>query len=726
MANKTTQNQGANTISVIGDVPDVPNVEHVKIPANIANAVISNTIKYNTIMKGLTNLIRTALLLLVSFMAANASAQLSGWKNITSTNWIKRMAINGNSLWLATEGGLVMYNTNTGESKFYNRANTPVPENNILSVSCDDRSVWFGTSKSGVAKLENNTITTFNKQNSGMCSNQYNMQIALDGKGNTWFGGLLAFYKYDGNKWETFSIPELVISSMATFNAFAFDHDGKLWFGGMNCIKDNVFGYYTEKTGVVSIGGINYVTGMAIDDNGNKWLSTEKSGIAMYDGKKFTRFTTNDYDVPTNNTRSLIIDKNNKLWFGADKYLVGYDGKTFTKFALPSEKLYDRVYSILADGDKIWVGSERSGLYKYENGELAHVDIYKSVLPTNNVDSAITVANNGEAWIGTSSGLVHIDKDNNSSTILASNDTVNKIKDIAIDKKNNVWVALNFTDTCILKISDKDTVAFLTSNCPIERNSITDIATDENNVLWVGTEKGLFSYDGSNWENFNEEGMPVKGEYISHIAVDSQNNLWLNVYDKGLIKFDGKTWSEYTQDNSPLPANFIRSIAIDKEDRIWIASGSKHLNSEPTGGLTCFDGKNWKTYTKENSGLPSNTITSIAIDANGNIWLGTYGNVGVTMFNGNDRWEIFNTFNSGIADNDIAGISIDQLRNTIWMNGFRSRGISVAQIDGNTTGINAAKTKACNSAIYDLSGLKVAHPEKGNVYISNGRKFIKK
>lgn len=677
-------------------------------------------------MKGLTNFIRTAFLLLTSFVAANTSAQLSEWRNITSTNWIKGMTINGNSLWLATEGGLVKYNTNTGETKFYNRANTPIPENNILSVSCNDRSVWFGTYKSGVGKLENNTITMFDSQTSDIHSNKYNMKIALDGKGNTWLGGLLAFYKYDGNDWESFSIPELEISSMATFNAFAFDHDGKLWFGGMNCLKDNVFGYYTENTGVVSIGGINYVTGMAIDVKGNKWMSSEKSGIVMFDGKTFTRFTTNDYDVPTNDTRSLIIDKDNRIWFGADKFLVSYDGKTFTKFALPSEKLYDKVYSILADEDKIWVGSSRSGLYKYENGEIAHVDIYKSVLPTNNVDSATTVANNGEVWIGTNSGLVHIDKDNNSSTILASNDTVNKIKDIAIDKKNNVWVALNFTDTCLLKISDKDTIAFLTSNCPIERNAITDIATDENNVLWVGTEKGLFCYDGSSWDNFNEEGMPVKDEYISHIAVDFQNNLWLSAYDKGLIKFDGKTWNEYTKENSPLPANFIRSIAIDKEGRIWIASDSKHLNSESTGGLTCFDGKKWKTYTKENSGLPSNVITSIATDASGNIWLGTYGNVGVTMFDGNDRWEIFNTSNSGIADNDISGISIDQLQNTIWLNGFRSRGISVAQIDGNTTGISSAKTKTYNTNIYDLSGLKVTNPEKGNVYISNGRKFIKK
>lgn len=677
-------------------------------------------------MKKLSIAVKTALLFVISIMATGANAQLSEWENYTSTDWIRGMAIKDNALWLATEGGLVKFNTNTGETTIYNRANAPVPENDILSVACNGNTVWLGTNRKGIAKLENNTLTAYNKQNSGIFSDYYNMQFAFDGLGNTWVGGLLSFYKFNGNKWVTYTTPELQISSMATVNAFALDNDGKLWFGGMNILKDNVFGYYSDATGVVWVGGINNISSMAIDKDGNKWMSTTKSGIAKYDGNTFTQFNSKNSQIPSDNTMALTIDGNGKIWFGSDTYLVSYDGKTFVKQAIPTETKYDAISSLLADGDKIWIGSRRSGLYKYEDGKIAHIDVYKSIIPTNNVDSATTVAKNGEIWIGTSSGLIHIDKDNQRTTMLESNDTVNKIKTIAVDKAGSVWVAMHFTDTCLMKITEKDTVAFLTSNCPVTRNSVTSLTTDENNVLWVGTDNGLLRYDGKEWKNFNEGDNPAKGANISLLATDSKNNLWCGVENKGLLYFDGTNWEEYNKENSSLPMNLIRSIAVDKNDRLWIASGEKNMGPEFGGGLTCFDGKDWKTYDRYNSGLPSNTITSIAFDANGNIWLGTYGNVGVTMFDGKDTWEVYSTDNSGIADNDISKISIDTYRNTIWLNSLRSRGISVAQIEGTVNGISAIKKISSDGKIYDLSGLKVTHPTKGNVYIRNGRKYIEK
>lgn len=46
--------------------------------------------------------------------------------------------------------------------------------------------------------------------------------------------------------------------------------------------------------------------------------------------------------------------------------------------------------------------------------------------------------------------------------------------------------------------------------------------------------------------------------------------------------------------------------------------------------------------------------------------------------------------------------------------------------DSDVTTVNTVMQKPDSAEVYDLSGLKVTNPEKGNVYISNGRKFIKK
>jgi len=49
------------------------------------------------------------------------------------------------------------------------------------------------------------------------------------------------------------------------------------------------------------------------------------------------------------------------------------------------------------------------------------------------------------------------------------------------------------------------------------------------------------------------------------------------------------------------------------------------------GGLASFDGTNWTVYDTSNSGLPHEHVYSIAIDGNGNKWIGTNG--GLAVFN---------------------------------------------------------------------------------------------
>jgi ligand-binding sensor domain-containing protein len=50
-------------------------------------------------------------------------------------------------------------------------------------------------------------------------------------------------------------------------------------------------------------------------------------------------------------------------------------------------------------------------------------------------------------------------------------------------------------------------------------------------------------------------------------------------------------------------------------------------------------------YEKWNSGLPDNAVYAIAIDGQGNKWIGTYGG-GLAKFDG-VRWTVYNTSNSG-------------------------------------------------------------------------------
>jgi ligand-binding sensor domain-containing protein len=91
----------------------------------------------------------------------------------------------------------------------------------------------------------------------------------------------------------------------------------------------------------------------------------------------------------------------------------------------------------------------------------------------------------------------------------------------------------------------------------------------------------------------------------------------------GLVKLNKSTGEIIVYDkwNSKLPDNYILAIAIDGEGNKWI--GIYY------GGLVKFDGVNWTVYNTSNSGLPYNSVRAIAIDGQGNKWIGTDGGLAV-------------------------------------------------------------------------------------------------
>ncbi len=115
----------------------------------------------------------------------------------------------------------------------------------------------------------------------------------------------------------------------------------------------------------------------------------------------------------------------------------------------------------------------------------------------------------------------------------------------------------------------------------------------------------------------------------------------------------GQTWSNYTTDNSGLPSNYVTSITI-VEETIWVTTDK---------GLASFDGNNWETYFTED-GISSKIINSSILekDSANTLWLGS--NKGTINFNVEDlfitagiKYWSKNTLN--ILSDTITSIGID-------------------------------------------------------------------
>lgn len=111
---------------------------------------------------------------------------------------------------------------------------------------------------------------------------------------------------------------------------------------------------------------------------------------------------------------------------------------------------------------------------------------------------------------------------------------------------------------------------------------------------------------------------------IGGIAYDNANNLWICNYGAAapiaVLKPDGTL-----RNFSAAPANNLLQVAVDRNGYKWFVVGFN-------GGVLVYDSgqdidnpadDRYKLFTTANSVLPTNTILSIAVDLDGDVWVGT-------------------------------------------------------------------------------------------------------
>lgn len=165
-----------------------------------------------------------------------------------------------------------------------------------------------------------------------------------------------------------------------------------------------------------------------------------------------------------------------------------------------------------------------------------------------------------------------------------------------IGSYRNGVIGYNEKSNQITKIQGEDE-----ANLPIDH--ISALALDRNNVLWIGTHKGLrLLYNTANiFTNENprtepiiilEEGLPkelLELQYITEIIVDGSNNKWISTVDAGVfyLSADGQnTIYHFTKENSPLPSNNVTAMTQNINNGIVYFGTSRGLVSFSAGGST--------------------------------------------------------------------------------------------------------------------------------------------
>jgi signal transduction histidine kinase/ligand-binding sensor domain-containing protein len=186
---------------------------------------------------------------------------------------------------------------------------------------------------------------------------------------------------------------------------------------------------------------------------------------------------------------------------------------------------------------------------------------------------------------------------------------------------------------------------------------VAALAQTLDGYLWVGTDHGLYRFDGTRFERFEElpgespSGRPVFGLYAS-----SDGGLWIS-YESGGASFlkDGRITQYGSKDGLP-DRGLIHGFTEDSHGAIWLY-GAKYLYTLVGGHWQNVDG---------DGGLKGDYAAFLLITRNGAYWVGTSEGLFYRAANAKQ----FVTLESGAYVSDIAqapdgSIWVAHLRGTI-------------------------------------------------------------
>lgn len=353
----------------------------------------------------------------------------------------------------------------------------------------------------------------------------------------------------------------------------------------------------------------------AFDDN-TILVSTLKDGFGEYDRQ--TRqlrntFSLSGFSISIFEARSFFKSKNGDLWIGAktglyrfvpqqnsakfisfEKHLPTNQDST-TNGSINSKRNLLRADLFSKDGQHLYLGTRvGDGLWVYD---LLKDDFklvrYQSepFLKQGDVEMIdLTEDNQQRIWIASNDGLLYYQKDKRQ--IFKQNLPEEKIGDnkniTALALRNNLlyfgiknqglW-ELNTESGQLKPISE-------TLNL-ISPSTINKLRFDSKGNLWVGTNTGLFIFDGENKQMLPYTKQTGGGLWLSEIVVydlleTPDKTMYISTQGDGLVSYNplSKEWKNYRSKN--YQQNFMGELVWTNNQQLIIAAISQHLVFNPT------------------------------------------------------------------------------------------------------------------------------------------------
>lgn len=561
-------------------------------------------------------------------------------------------------MWFGTANGLIRFDGVNAYRYMHNPGDRSSITHNTINVILEnrDQDLLIGTAQ-GLCiynKVLDNFVNLDSIEgNRNYLTNRYITSVAVDDYGNYWVGthegGINV---YDPVKKEFSYIIEPAhkgIMPSTNFINVLYNHEGVIWCGS----KGGLLLYNSATKRRIPLNSLNYfsdkqVTDIVLDKRRKLMLATltgEIAQIVSQSGQfKFRKILSGEeFAGSSNRVLALDFDLHGNMLVGGEEAGFNYvDTKTWkvTRWvddeATSNRLPINSVQSIYVDNEGIiWIGTLNNGVFRFDNRkkkfEASTEEREKSIFSNREARSFVE-DEYGNIWIAYYGvGIGKIDTKTNTwqnLTDINQKITNKNLSSIIYDRYGEIWVGTLGKGVYRINLKNRSVINYSIKSDGFGNDQVFCLYESGNGTIWAGTwGSGLFYFDTKNQKFVNSTEYSKSNHipntaYVTTMMEGSDGKFWVGTL-YGLYELDETqdfsfTYKLHVPDSTAgsISGALIQALCEDKEKNLWIATEDNGLNLKERGSTT------FKFYQTEN-GLRSNTIRSLLVDEQGNVWMGS-------------------------------------------------------------------------------------------------------
>ena len=331
-----------------------------------------------------------------------------------------------------------------------------------------------------------------------------------------------------------------------------------------------------------------------VDETGRVWLTTDNKKLIMFTPREdvFKSVNISDENGYEHNGTSFCKDAEGNLWVGtAYGGLFKFDKKMnlLDRFQFKPDDYRNNyfIYSLLLDGDNLWMGFASRGLGRFNisTGEFEHV-LKREDVEGSNIFRIYDMLRDrfGTIWFCSVDGIFYTDNDDPDRKLqkLPSPDKRELFAmTVYEDDAGNIWFSSPQRGLYCLSVKNRTEKSLILFDHrkddpkSLPTNQVSSICQDTSANYWIGTDVGLVQFFLSD-SSFSLCNLKHSHEYIGagFLKRDNAGNLWF-FSDKGIVRFSPGEDEENTfriitkNDGMPFTEFYPWEFDIDQDGIIY-------------------------------------------------------------------------------------------------------------------------------------------------------------